>query len=76
MTNDKLGQWQKLHCEIIDMICNFCKENNIDASEVKLFADGLEESIEQGKWIPATDSSFVLMKMDEEYNRKEILCSM
>ena len=40
--------------------------------------DCFEPSIEQGEWIPSTDSGFCLFKVDEkdDYRLKDVLCSM
>ena len=71
-------EWAELHKKLVNEVISFCKKYNIDASEVHLNADCLEPSIEQGEWMPSTDSSFCLFKIDEkdDYRLKDVLCSM
>lgn len=71
-------EWTELHEKLVNEVISFCKKYNIDASEVHLNADCLEPSIEQGEWMPFTDSSFCLLKVDEkdDYRLKDVLCSM
>ena len=43
----------------------FCKDNNItEATDFGLKIDGLDESIEYGKWTPGSDSCMSLSKME------------
>lgn len=71
-------EWYNLHVKLVNEIISFCKEHNINASEVHLNADCLEPSIEEGEWTPYTDSGFILTKIDTEddYKEKEVLISM
>lgn len=71
-------EWAELHKKLVNEVISFCKKYNIDASEVHLNADCLEPSIEQGEWMPFTDSSFCLLKVDEkdDYRLKDVLYSM
>lgn len=59
-------KFYNLHINIVNQIINFCKENNVQADNLHLSADCLNESIEYGKWCPYTDSSFSLYNNDEE----------
>lgn len=59
-----------LHVEIVDKIVAFCKENKIEIDEFHLNADGVIESIKEGKWCGCTDSSFTLdMDLEREYGK-------
>lgn len=49
-----------LHTQIVDKIIKFCKDNDINIDEFHLSADGVMNSIKEGKWMPYTDSSFTL----------------
>lgn len=78
MNKNVKKEWTDLHVKLVNEIISFCKEHNIDASEVHLNADCLEPSIEYGEWTPYTDSGFSLYKIDEkdDFSEKEILFSM
>ena len=71
-------EWAELHKKLVNEAISFCKKYHIDASEFDLSADCLEPSIEQGEWMPSTDSSFCLLKADEKdgYRLKDVLYSM
>lgn len=71
-------EWHDLHIKLVNEVISFCKKHHLDASEFDLNANCLEPSIKQGKWMPLTDSSFCLFKVDEkdDYRLKDILCSM
>lgn len=71
-------EWAELHKKLVNEVISFCKKYHIDASEFNLSADCLEPSIKQGEWMPFTDSSFGLLKVDEkdDYRLKDVLCSM
>ncbi len=58
-------KWYELHNEIVQKIIDFCKDNNItEATDFGLKIDGLDESIEYGKWTPGSDSCMSLTKME------------
>ena len=71
-------EWTELHKKLVNEVISFCKKYHIDASEFNLSADCLEPSIKQGEWMPFTDSSFCLLKVDEKdgYRLKDVLYSM
>lgn len=71
-------EWTELHEKLVNEVISFCKKHHLDASEFDLNANCLEPSIKQGKWMPFTDSSFCLFKVDEkdDYRLKDVLCSM
>lgn len=54
-----------LHKMIIQEIISFCKENKIEADEVRLLADNLQVSIEEGRWHPTTDSALQFFNKNE-----------
>lgn len=63
MENTELNEkFRELHNELVNRVINFCKENNIDATDFALGADGLDDSIPYGYWTPGTDSSFGLYR--------------
>ena len=68
-TNDK---FYDLHKQIMDLVINFCKENNVTPEYVNFGADMLEPSINIGKWHPGTDSSLTFFDKD----KTPILCSI
>ena len=50
-----------LHKRIMRLIIDFCCDYGLfDVDELQLNADGLKESIIEGKWTPSTDSCFKL----------------
>lgn len=51
-------KFYELHHKLVDEVILFCKENNLVIDEFHLGADGVQGSIEYGKWCPCTDSSF------------------
>ena len=63
--------FNKLHKDVVNMIAEWCYDNEVDCDEISLNADGFNSSCEVGKWHPETDSSFVISK-----NNEQILCSM
>ena len=72
-----------LHHEIIDKVVRFCKDNNIEADDFCVSADGMRVSIPYGAWTAGTDSAMTMFRFDEEHthrqNRSEVepfLCSM
>lgn len=64
-------KFRAFHKDIVNQIIKFCKDNNIMIDEFHLNADELSPSIECGKWIGFTDSSFTFMKFTDEY--KDVL---
>ncbi len=68
-------EWYDLHVKLVNEVITFCKEYNIEASEVHLNADCLEPSIKEGEWTPFTDSAFGLYAIDKNYEEHEILFS-
>ena len=42
-------EWYDLHVKLVNEVITFCKEHNIEASEVHLNADCLEPSIKEGE---------------------------
>lgn len=60
--------FSKLHEDIVNEIITFCKRHNLtNVSLVGISIDGLNGSLDYGKWSPATDSSmeFYVVKKDE-----------
>ena len=56
-----------LHEEIVDKVIQFCKEHNLtDVDEFSVHADGIQGSIEFGRWCPCTDSSMRIIKATED----------
>jgi len=64
-------KFRAFHKDLVNQIIKFCKDNNIMIDEFHLNADELSPSIECGKWIGFTDSSFTFMKFTDEY--KDVL---
>ena len=62
-----------LHVEILDKIIAFCKDNNIMIDEIHLNADGVRDSIKNGKWGSSTDSTFKLDIDIEEETKKKLI---
>lgn len=69
-------KFKELHIELVNIVINFCKENNIDVDEFYLNADALHTSINFGKWHPCTDSCFELVKLNENHERETMMISM
>lgn len=66
-----------LHTLLVNQIIRFCKEHNLNVSDFYLSADGVEASIEYGKWTPFTDSSFGIYKTDyKTLEKTAVLWSM
>lgn len=63
---EKEAAFWELHKEIVDKIMAFCKEYEVNAEECRLIVDGMKPSIEEGKWISASDSAITLY--DDEQN--------
>lgn len=60
--------FSELHEKLVNEIIKFCEKHDLrDIAEVRLCVDGLEESIDYGKWESGTDSSMSLIvnKIDE-----------
>ena len=60
--------FSELHEKLVNEIIKFCEKYDLrDITEVRLCVDGLEESIDYGKWECGTDSSmsFIVNKIDE-----------
>lgn len=54
--------WRKLHDHLVQEVIDFCREHDIkNVDEVHFHADGLQESIQKGRWEPWTDSSMSLV---------------
>ena len=72
-------KFREFHQKIVDEIIAFLKENKISVYEVYLHADGLENSIKAGKWLPETDSQFSLSVLPEDIwneDKKTFIFSM
>lgn len=67
--NDKLYE---LHKNIMNLVINFCKENNIRPEYGYFGVDDLGSSIDAGQWHPGTDSSLTFF--DE--NKEPLICSI
>jgi len=72
MENNLDDKLYDLHKNIMSLIINFCKDNNINPDYVNFGADGLESSINVGKWHPGTDSSLTFF----DKHKLPILCSI
>ena len=59
--------FQALHKDLVNMVIQFCIKHNITIDEFNLSADGLEESIKSGKWMPWTDSCFIFEKDNKKF---------
>lgn len=60
--------FSELHEKLVSEIIQFCEKHNLrNVTEVRIHADGLEESFGYGKWESGTDSSMSLIvnKIDE-----------
>ena len=60
--------FSELHEKLVNEIIQFCEKHDLrDITEVRLCVDGIEESIDYGKWECGTDSSmsFIVNKIDE-----------
>lgn len=54
--------FSELHEKLVNEIIKFCEKHDLrDIAEVRLCVDGLEESIDYGKWESGTDSSMSLI---------------
>ena len=60
-------KFRELHYKLVNEIISFCKENNIEAEEVILRADGLKGSIPYEEWQPCTDSCLEMYKEDSRH---------
>ena len=57
----------KLHDKLVNEVIQFCKENGLDnIDEVHFHADGLIESVKEGKWEAWTDSSMSLVDVTKD----------
>lgn len=54
-----------LHVDIMNLIIDFCKKNNVNADEVRFLADNFQVSVDEGIWHPTTDSALQFFKGDE-----------
>ena len=55
-------EFAKLHKSLIDMVCAFAKKNGLsNVSACSMSADGMEDSVNEGKWHASTDSDLVLL---------------
>ena len=61
------NKFRELHCELVNKIISFCKENNIVIDEFYLNADDVSESIPYGEWKSCTDSAFSMIRFTDEY---------
>lgn len=60
-------EFGELHEKIVNMVCQFCKENNLnDVDEFYITTNGLSGSIKFGEWCPCTDSSMTVYKKTDE----------
>lgn len=65
-------QIEGLHETIMSSVITYLRENKIKGvDEVGFRADGLEPSVEMGRWTPATDSSINIYGF-EDSKRKDI----
>lgn len=70
--NSKIQEsFNKLHKDVVNMIAEWCYDNEVDCDKISLNANGFNSSYKVGKWHPETDSLFVISK-----NNEQVLCSM
>ena len=68
--NSKIQEsFNKLHKDVMNMIAEWCYDNEIYCDEIGLNANKFNCSCKVGKWHPTTDSSFFVSK-----NNEQILC--
>lgn len=60
-------KFRAFHKDLVNQVIKFCKDNNIVIDEFHLDADELDSSIEYGKWVCYTDSSFTFLKYSQEW---------
>lgn len=66
-------EWYDLHVKLVEEVISFCNKHNVkDAWEFSLYADAINLSMKENKWMPCTDSSFRLLNK----NNEEILTSI
>ena len=59
-------KFTELHHQLVNMVCRFAKENALtNVENMALNADGLTDSITDGKWHPSTDSELVLFDKND-----------
>lgn len=63
---EKETAFWKLHVEIVDKISAFCKEYGVDADECRFIVDCMKPSIDEGKWVAASDSALTLIGKDNK----------
>ena len=64
--DDLINQkFRELHKNVVDIIIQFCKENDILIDEFHLNANALKDSIKFGSWQPCTDSCLTFDKFDK-----------
>ena len=64
-------QTVELHKLLVQTTIDFLKKENInEVWEVQFSADGLTDSVEQGEWTPSTDSSVVLIGLQQSGTMK------
>ena len=73
LSKDLKKEWYDLHVKLVEEVITFCNKHNIkDACEFSLYADAINLSMKENKWMPCTDSSFRLLNN----NNEEILTSI
>lgn len=66
-------EFSELHNSLVNQIIQFMKEHNVQAEEVHLSADNLNESVKYGEWCPSTDSCLELFNRDFIEETKTVL---
>lgn len=57
----------ELHHILVQTCLNYMKEHELtDIDEISFYADGLSSSYEYNEWTPATDSSLIVVGLQEE----------
>lgn len=62
--------FKELHREIVQKIINFCQSHHIEPHGMNMTISDLASSVDEGVWVPATDSTFELYNHIEDPDQR------
>lgn len=68
--------FKDLHYKIVQEIIDFCQDHEIEPYGMNMIISDLASSVDEGIWVPATDSTFELYNHTENSNQRnhETIC--
>lgn len=58
--------WKRLHQQIVNKIIKYCIKNKIKPKDINLYINNIYESLDNGCWVPGTDSELIALDSEDK----------